>query len=257
MSDLPRVTVWNENRHEKLDEEVARIYPEGMHAPIAKHLEENGFSVRIATLDDPQHGLTEEVLEQTDVLTWWGHKAHFEVDDEVVERVHRRVMDGMGMVFLHSGHYSKIFRKLIGTTGGLHWRRSGEKERIWVVNPAHPIAEGLGEYFEISQEEMYGEPFGIPEPDSLVFISWFEGGEVFRSGCCYYRGRGKIFYFRPGEQIYPTYFHPKVLHVIKNAAKWAAPSDGIIDRSSSQGQVDPYKIDLINRPEGIKWGTQD
>ena len=176
MSDLPRVTVWNENRHEKLDEEVARIYPEGMHAPIAKHLEENGFSVRIATLDDPQHGLTEEVLEQTDVLTWWGHKAHFEVDDEVVERVHRRVMDGMGMVFLHSGHYSKIFRKLMGTTGGLHWRTSGEKERIWVVNPAHPIAEGLGEYFEISQEEMYGEPFGIPEPDSLVFISWFEGG---------------------------------------------------------------------------------
>lgn len=226
MSELPRVTVWNEYRHEKKDEEVARIYPDGMHTPIAKSLEAEGFRVRTATLDEPEHGLTEEVLSETDVLTWWGHVAHREVSDAIVNRVHQRVLGGMGLVVLHSGHFSKIFKKLMGTSCGLYWRSVGERERIWVVNPAHPIAAGLGEYFEIPHAEMYGEPFDIPEPDSLVFVSWFQGGEIFRSGCCYYRGHGKVFYFRPGDQIYPIYHQREVLHVIKNAALWAAPSGG-------------------------------
>ena len=230
MSDLPRVTVWNEYRQEKTDAPVARVYPEGIHATIARNLETEGFSVQTATLDEAEHGLTEEVLSETDVLTWWGHKAHLEVSDTIVDRVHQRVLDGMGLISLHSSHFSKIFRKLMGTSCGLYYRNAGEKERIWVVNPTHPIAAGLREHFEIPLEEMYGEPFDIPEPDSLVFVSWFQGGEVFRSGCCYHRGRGKVFYFRPGHEIYPIYHQPEIMKVIRNAVVWAAPSDGIDQR---------------------------
>jgi trehalose utilization protein len=183
------------------------------------------MSVKIATLDDPEHGLTEEVLEKTDVLIWWGHMAHHEVKDEIVERVQQRVLNGMGLIVLHSGHVSKIFKKLMGTTCELKWREIGEKERVWVVEPGHPIADGLSEYFEIPHEEMYGERFDIPAPDTLVFVSWFAGGEVFRSGCCYQRGTGKIFYFRPGHETLPTYYQAEVQKVIGNAVKWAAPTD--------------------------------
>lgn len=221
---MTRVTVWNENQHEKTNPAVQKVYPEGMHVVIAKALREQGFTVGTATLDEPEHGLTVEVLAQTDVLIWWGHMAHGDVKDEIVERVHQRVLDGMGLVVLHSGHFSKIFKKLMGTTCDLKWREASEKERIWVVEPGHPIAEGLGEYFEIEHEEMYGERFDIPAPDTLVLLSWFKGGEVFRSGCCYHRGKGKIFYFRPGHETYPTYYQAEVQRVIANGVRWAAPS---------------------------------
>lgn len=222
-----RVTVWNEGRHERQNREIAAIYPEGIHGAIAQHLRTlPDLEVRTATLDEPEHGLTDEVLANTDVLIWWGHMAHGEVRDAVVDKVQARVLDGMGLIVLHSGHFSKIFKRLMGTTCNLKWREAGEKERLWVVDRSHPIAEGLGEYFEIEHEEMYGEPFDIPQPDQLVFISWFQGGEVFRSGCCYYRGRGKIFYFRPGHETHPTYYHPEVLKVIGNAVRWAASPRG-------------------------------
>jgi len=222
-----RVTVWNEFRHEKIHEEVAKVYPDGIHNVIADFLKRYPeIQVRTATLDEPEHGLTQEVLDSTDVLIWWGHMAHNEVKDEVVERVYGKVLSGMGLIVLHSGHLSKIFRKLMGTSCMLKWREAGEKERIWVVEPGHPIAEGLGEYFEIPHTEMYGERFDIPKPDELVFISWFKGGEVFRSGCCFYRGKGKIFYFRPGHETFPIYCQPEVQRVIYNAVKWAAPVKG-------------------------------
>lgn len=225
--EVIRVTVWNEYRHEKNDAEIAQLYPEGMHGAIAKYLREQpGLAVRTATLDEPEHGLTEEVLASTDVLTWWGHLAHQEVRDEIVDRVHARVLDGMGLIVLHSGHFSKIFRKLMGTSCDLKWREIGEKERLWVIEPGHPIAEGLGEYIEIEHVEMYGERFDIPAPDTLVLVSWFAGGEVFRSGCCFHRGRGKIFYFRPGHETLPIYYHEGVLRVIANAIRWAAPVAG-------------------------------
>lgn len=220
------VTLWNEHRHEKKDAAVIKVYPEGMHAPIAHHLRAEGMNVRIATLDEPEHGLTTEVLAQTDVLTWWGHAAHQEVKDEIVDRVQQRVLEGMGLIVLHSAHFSKIFKRLMGTSCDLRWRAVGERERIWVVEPGHPIAAGLGPYFEIPREEMYGERFDIPAPDTLLFVSWFQGGEVFRSGCCYQRGKGKIFYFRPGHETYPTYHQPEVLRVIANAVRWAAPVGG-------------------------------
>jgi trehalose utilization protein len=236
-----RVTVWNEYRHERNDERVSRHYPEGIHAVLADFLSKAGYDVCTATLDEPEHGLTEEVLNNTDVLTWWGHMAHGEVSDEIVERVHKRVLDGMGLIVLHSGHFSKIFRKLMGTTCDLKWRESNDHERIWVVAPDHPIAEGLGDYFEIDDEEMYGEHFDIPAPDTLVFVSWFSGGEVFRSGCCYSRGRGKIFYFRPGHETLPTYHHPIVQQVITQGVRWAAPTPRQPRTFGNTPALEPYK----------------
>lgn len=226
-----RVTVWGEYRHEKKNPLVAKVYPNGMHNAIADALRQHpNLSVRTATLDEPEHGLTDEVLANTDVLTWWGHVAHGEVRDDIVEKVRQRVLDGMGLIVLHSGHFSKIFIKLMGTTCNLKWREADEHERIWVVNPGHPIAAGLGETIEIEKEEMYGERFDIPEPETLVFVSWFQGGEVFRSGCCYTRGKGRIFYFRPGHETYPTYYHPDVQKVIANAVNWTAqpPSPAVV-----------------------------
>ncbi|REE66643.1 trehalose utilization protein [Paenibacillus taihuensis] len=221
-----RVTIWNEYRHERNNPIVTKVYPEGIHNALKEGLASYGFEIGTATLDEPQHGLTDEVLESTDVLVWWGHMAHDDVDDTIVEKVHNRVLQGMGLIVLHSGHYAKIFKKLMGTSCALKWREADEKERLWVVNPSHPIAAGIGEYIELPQEEMYGEHFDIPAPDELVFVSWFEGGEVFRSGCAYYRGQGKVFYFRPGHESYPTYYNKDVLRVIANAVNWAAATGG-------------------------------
>ena len=240
MADKIRVTVWNEFRHEKTHDAVKAVYPDGMHVVIAKHLEaQGGITARLAALDDPEHGLTDKVLAETDVLTWWGHMAHGEVKDEIVTRVQQRVLDGMGLIVLHSGHFSKIFQRLMGTTCNLLWREANEKERLWVVSPGHPIANGLGPYFELPHEEMYGEFFDIPQPDELVLVSWFKGGEVFRSGCCYNRGHGKVFYFRPGHETHPTYFDANVLKVITNAVRWAAPG------------CCPPKRDFGHRPESL------
>lgn len=218
-----KVTVWHEYAHEIIDENVRKIYPDGMHIAIKNFLNDD-FEVRTATLDDEECGLTKEVLDNTDVLIWWGHMAHGKVPDDVVDRVYDAVLSGMGLIVLHSGHHSKIFKKLMGTPCNLSWREDGDMERIWVVNPAHPIAKGLDSYFEIEHEEMYGEPFRIPEPDETVFMGWYEGGEVFRSGVTYHRGNGKIFYFQPGHESYPTYYNKNVQTVIKNAVNWAAPS---------------------------------
>ena len=219
-----RVTVWNEYRHEKRDPAVASLYPQGIHVAIADFLKKQpDFSVSVATQDEPEHGLPDGVLNSTDVLLWWGHLAHHEVKDEIAEKVYRRVMEGMGFIVLHSANSAKPFRKLMGTSGAARWREMGEKARLWVIAPGHPIAEGLGDYFEIPHEEMYGEYFDIPTPDRVIFISWFQGGDVFRSGCCWERGRGKIFYFQPGHETYPVYLQEEIQHVLTNAVRWAAP----------------------------------
>ena len=223
---MTRVRVWNEYRQERSNDEVRALYPDGMHAPIADALRRAGFETDVSTLDEPEHGLSEGVLTETDVLVWWGHVAHGEVSGAVVDRVQRRVLNGMGLVVLHSGHHSQIFKRLMGTSCDLKWREAGERERLWVVDPSHPIANGLGESVVIEHEEMYGEFFDVPQPDALVLVSWFRGGEVFRSGCCYQRGRGRIFYFRPGHETYPTFFQPEVQRVIVNAVGWAALTGG-------------------------------
>ncbi len=227
-----RITVWNEYRHERESAEIRRVYPLGIHAALAGYMRTlPGLVVRTATLDEPEHGLTSDVLAETDVLTWWGHLAHDQVQDDVVERVHRRVLAGMGFVALHSAHASKIFKRLMGTSCDLRWREIGEKERVWLVEPGHPIAAGLPEHFEIPHSEMYGERFDIPQPETLVFISWYAGGEVFRSGCCFQRGRGRVFYFSPGHESLPIYYQTEVLQVIGNAVRWAAPCSGPVPHS--------------------------
>ncbi|AZS16266.1 ThuA domain-containing protein [Paenibacillus lutimineralis] len=220
---MTRVTVWNEYRHEQTDAKVREVYPEGIHGQLASFLKEAGMDVKTATLDEPEHGLTEEVLNDTDVLIWWGHVAHQEVSNEIVERVHRHVLRGMGLVVLHSAHMSKIFIKLMGTSCDLKWREANERERLWVMDPSHPIAEGIGEYIELEQEEMYGTHFDVPAPDELIFVGWFEGGNVFPSGSTYRRGNGKIFYFQPGHETHPTYYHPDIQKVIINGVRWCEP----------------------------------
>ncbi|HEY0920349.1 ThuA domain-containing protein [Devosia sp.] len=217
-----RALVWGENVHEQENEFVARTYPKGMHGQIAALLAADpNILASTATLQEPEHGCTEARLAETDVLLWWGHAAHDKVDDAIVERIARRVWEGMGLIVLHSGHFSKIFKRLMGAPCALHWREAGERERLWVVNPGHPIARGLPRYFELENEEMYGEPFSVPEPLETVFVSWFQGGEVFRSGLTYRRGAGNIFYFRPGHETYPTYHDRTVGQVLRNAVNWA------------------------------------
>ena len=217
-----KVTVWNENQHEKKDPIVLEYYPGGLHGYIANFLKCDDIETRTATLDDEECGLTDEVLADTDVLVWWGHRAHDKVPDEVVERVQKYVLAGMGLIVLHSGHHSKIFRKLMGTTCNLKWRNNAH-ERIWTVMPNHPIAAGVDETFVLDPEEMYGECFDIPNPDDVIFMGWFNGGEVFRSGCTWTRGHGRIFYFQPGHETNRAFQNENVQRIIKNGVRWACP----------------------------------
>jgi trehalose utilization protein len=223
-----RVLVWNENIHETTgDEKALAHYPDGIHTAIAEGLRAHlgaDADVATATLQDPEHGLSQEVIDRTDVLLWWGHVGHDQVDDAVVERVHEAILGGMGILVLHSGHYSKIFKRLMGTTCSLKWRNDGERELVWTIAPRHPIAEGVPHPIHIPKQEMYGEFFDIPEPDETVFLSTFEAGEVFRSGVTYTRGLGRVFYFSPGDQEFPVYHHADVQRVLANGVRWAAPS---------------------------------
>lgn len=223
-----RVLVWNEGLHERQNPKVAEIYPQGIHHAIAEALRKGlptGTDVATATLDAAEQGLSRDRLDATDVLIWWGHLAHESVLDQIVDRVQSRVLEGMGLIVLHSGHASKIFRRLMGTGCMLRWREAAETERLWVVAPGHPIAQGIeDEHIVLPAAEMYGEFFDIPTPDELIFISWFQGGEVFRSGCTFQRGLGKIFYFRPGHETYPIFYHAQIQRVLCNAAEWARPT---------------------------------
>lgn len=217
-----KVTIWNEFLHERENAAVQAIYPKGIHQAIAEGMRAFGdFAITTATLEEPEHGLSEAVLAATDVLIWWGHKAHGAVSDAVVDKVHQQVLSGMGLIALHSGHFSKIFQRVLGTNCSLSWREADEKERLWNLEPAHPIMEGIPPYFELAQEEMYGERFDVPKPDELLMISWFQGGEVFRSVCTWQRGHGRVVYIRPGHETYPTYHNTHVLRLIANAARWA------------------------------------
>ncbi len=220
------VLIYNEFVHEKdPDQKAAKVYPNGIHTAIADFLNrEPDINASTVTLDNVSEGITKEVLAQTDVLLWWGHMRHDDVPDEVAALVQEAVLNGMGAVFLHSAHKSKPFMRLMGTDCSLIWRESDDMERIWVSAPYHPVAAGLDRFFELPAEETYGEPFGIPTPDETVFIGWFTGGEVFRAGCAWQRGWGKVFYFQPGHESYPTYFDPNVQKVIRNTVRWAKPA---------------------------------
>ncbi len=221
-----RVTVWNEFRHEKKSEVVKALYPNGLHAKIKEFLDEcDDLEVRLAALDDPDQGLPDDVLNNTDVLIWWGHVAHKEVDDALVEKIRSRVYTGkMGFIALHSAHKSKPFMSIVGTNGNLSWGRN-QKEIVWNLLPSSPIAAGIPDHFLLEEEELYSEPFFIPQPDALVFTSWYEDGNIFRSGACYLRGAGKVFYFQPGHETCRSFYNPYVQRIIKNAVHWAYPTE--------------------------------
>lgn len=236
------VTIWNEFLHEKTDERCIKIYPDGIHGAIRDFLKtDEELNVRTITLDDPDCGITDELLDNTDVMLWWGHIGHNKVPDEIAVKVRDAVLKGMGLIVLHSGHHSKVFKMLMGTSCNLTWRENGDMERVWVSAPAHPIAQGLGRYFELDGVETYGEPFGIPEPDEVVFIGWYSGGEVFRSGCTFHRGNGKIFYFQPGHETFPIFHNENVQRIIRNAVYWAKPV---------------YRVPSLECPKVVKPGEE-
>lgn len=219
-----RVLVWNEFWHEQVqDSKPGEVYPEGIHKAIADFLKSDDIYVETATLYDENCGITEERLDNTDVLLWWGHCKHGDVPDDIAKLVHKKVLEGMGFIALHSAHFSKPFTMLMGTTCSLGWREDGDMERVWVCKPSHPIVQGIDRYIKLEEEETYAEPFDIPEPDQTIMIGNYEGGEVFRSGCCFFRGNGKIFYFQPGHETCPTYYNKDIQTVIRNAVYWAAP----------------------------------
>jgi trehalose utilization protein len=217
------VTIWNEYLHEVQEPAIATVYPTGIHGAIADGLKPHAdLAVRTATLAEPSHGLTDDVLAQTDVLIWWAHMGHHRVDDAIVDAVQQQVLSGMGLIVLHSAHDSKIFHRMMGTNCSLNWREANEKERLWVVEPAHPVMDGVPPYIELPAEEMYGERFDVPPPDELLMVSWFQGGEVFRSCMTWRRGHGRVVYLRPGHEEYPTYHNEHIRRVIANACRWAA-----------------------------------
>ncbi|MBQ7109291.1 MAG: ThuA domain-containing protein [Clostridia bacterium] len=219
-----RVLVWNEFWHEQVqDSKPKEVYPQGIHKAIADFLKSDDIYVETATLYDENCGITEERLDNTDVLLWWGHCKHGDVPDDIAKFVHKKVLEGMGFIALHSAHFSKPFTMLMGTTCSLGWREDGDMERVWVCKPSHPIVQGIDRYIKLEHEETYAEPFDIPEPDQTIMIGTYEGGEVFRSGCCFFRGNGKIFYFQPGHETCPTYYNKDIQTVIRNAVYWAAP----------------------------------
>ncbi len=248
MSQKIRVTIWNEFRHEKTKEKVRALYPNGIHATIGEFLAENGdMEIRLAALDDECQGLPDSLLENTDVLIWWGHMAHKEVDDKLVERIRDRVYLGkMGFIALHSAHHSKPFKQIVGTNGNLQWGRQ-QREIVWNMLPAHPIAAGIPEYFVLDKEEMYSEPFFIPPPDELVFASWFEDGNLFRSGACFYRGAGKVFYFQPGHETCKSFYNPYVRRIITNAVYWAKPADMPLKITNSCPHITEPVISQFNK----------
>lgn len=219
-----RVLVWNENVHERELPEIRAVYPEGIHGCIRDGLKkEPDMEVRTATLSDPHQGITKEALSSTDVLIWWSHARQEEITDETVQLVSSAVQSGMGLVALHSAHYSRVMRSLLGTPMTLSWKEH-DREKLFVADPAHPIAAGVPSCIELPDEEMYCEPFAIPKPDDVVFLGWFKSGGVFRSGVTFHRGYGKIFYFQPGHEEQRIYGRPDIQKILVNAVRWAAPS---------------------------------
>ncbi|MDR1635792.1 MAG: ThuA domain-containing protein [Treponema sp.] len=240
-----RVTVWNEYLDEQKRKDITDVYPEGLHKTIADFLNRaGGIEAKTSLIGDPEQGLSGEILDATDVLIWWGHVHHGKVTDQAAARVADQVRRGMGIIFLHSAHRAKPFTALLGTSGRISWREAEERCRVWTADPAHPIAAGVPDQFLLDREEMYSEPFGVPEPESTVFISWFQGGNVLRSGLTFRREYGKIFYFQPGHETYPSYHHETVQRIMINAARWAAPLVRVADRDCPNDKESLERIDV-------------
>jgi trehalose utilization protein len=222
------VTIFNEYVTQKEQPDAMEVYPDGIHPVLVDVVERAGHDTRVALFSDSEHGLTKDVVAETDVLVYWSHARNEEFEDRVVDRVQDAVLDGMGLVMLHSARRSKLFMRLMGTDCNVRgYRDADETERVWVVDPAHPVVDGLeSEFIELPESQLVAEPFEIPTPIETPLISWIEGGEVFRSGCTFKRGRGKVFFFGPGHETQPVYHMNEVQTVLQNAVEWAKPIDG-------------------------------
>ncbi|MCI8623421.1 MAG: trehalose utilization protein ThuA [Provencibacterium sp.] len=221
-----RVTVWNEFYDDPRHPAIQELYPGGVQEYLASVLREEPDMAVTARhfYEDDACGLSDEVLDSTDVLLVYGHILRDNVpEDRVKKLIERVVKEGMGVIFLHSALWMNLFQRLVGPGAYCGYRELGERERVWVVNRNHPIAAGLPSSFVIPHTEVYSEPAGFPDPDELVFISWYQGGEAARSGMVWRRGAGRIFYFSPGHAWYNAMQIPEYHTVIKNAVRWAVP----------------------------------
>lgn len=225
-----KVTVWSEGLPER-EVHAVKSYPNDINNAIAAFLRNDpDLEITVRDISMDECGLSQEIIDNTDVLVYWSHLYNNKVPDEVANRIVSAVLQrGMGFMPLHSGLFCKAGSMLLGKCGaGGKYRECGERARVWVINRAHPITAGLeDDWFDIEYDEMYGEPFGVPTPDELIFITWFQGGEVLRSGMTWNRGAGKVFYFQPGHEEWPIYTENKyVQKVITNAVKWLKPAGG-------------------------------
>ncbi len=277
-ADPVRVLVWDERQKEQ-----KQVYANFLGNEIANHLRSRqGFTVQSVGLDDPQQGLPDEVLDQAQVLIWWGHVRHTEIKPEKGRQIVERVKAGkLALIALHSAHWSTPFIEamyertridarrrypdaatkiefvpmagflaptydslLTPAYYALHaggvvknvrvdlpncvfpsYRHDAKHSRVTMLHPEHPIAQGVPPVFEVSQTEMYDEPFHVPEPDAVIFQETFRDGGWFRGGMVWTLGKGKVFYFRPGHETYPVFKEEYPLRILENAARWLAGGD--------------------------------
>lgn len=219
----PCVVVWSEGTAPK------EVYPNDINGAIAEGLKElKGWEVVVANLSDPNQGLPDELLNRADVLIWWGHQRHDQVKDPLVSKIVKRVKeDGMGFISLHSSHFAKPNKALMGTA--CSWGAyvgDSTTLKVTVKDPGHPIAKGVKE-FTIVHNERYSDPYAVPTPQSVVFegIATLKDGKVDPSqqGFTWQIGKGKMFYFQPGHETNPVFYDANVGRIMINAVQWAAP----------------------------------
>ena len=273
-----QVVVWDEQQ-----EKQKRAYPNYLGNHIASHLQKNeSLDVLSVNLNDPGQGLSDEVLENCEVMVWWGHVRHTEISLETSKKLIRRVKEGkLNLIFLHSAHWANPFieamnevvrhrvenkyaalgnkveieyayipdsnRFTVPPLGSIvkpsiyerkfphgnvkvrvdmpscvfpFYRPDGKPSTLITLKPKHPIAQGIPSSFTIPETEMYDEPFHIPEPDEVIFEERWDAGEWFRSGALWQIGEGKVFYFRPGHELYKVFYEPLPLKIVENAVLW-------------------------------------
>jgi trehalose utilization protein len=213
-----RVLLWSEQT------EPRDVYPTGISGALADHLNQHKeFEAKTAKLDDPDAGVGEAALAETDVLVWFGHKKHGAVPDDAVERVVKHIRErGMGFVGLHSTHFAKPLKKALNDTGAWSsYKNFGQPEQMWVVLPKHPIAKGLKD-FTIPKEEIYTEPFEVPEPEAVIVEGTWPSGHRNRECMVWTLDKGRFVYIRAGHEDYPIYFMPEMQTLVRNGVLWAA-----------------------------------
>lgn len=213
-----RVRIWCEGTAPR------SVYPDDIDGALADVLgRQAGLVVSRGRLTDLQAGLSDQVLDASDALVWWGHLRHDAVPDDRALAVVKRVREGrLGFVALYAACGSKPFRQMMSMPcepGS--WREDGRPEFVSIKAPDHPIARGIAP-FTISKTDMFSEPFAVPEPETVVFVSSWQKGETLRSGLTWTIGKGRVAYLRTGPDNYPVLFHPSIRQAIANSVRWVS-----------------------------------